>query len=93
MTVAVAFALVLLVNWTRNVRMSKSRSMLVLACVVVVGLLLYTRLRRQWLKHLRQHAVTSISDLTTNIKAFELTSTAALSLIQEVELVSKGYRL
>lgn len=92
-TIGVAFAIVLVVKWALGARMSKSKLLFALACLAVTALLFYAHLRRQWLKRLRLQAVTSVSDLTTNVRGFELTSTAVLSLIQEVELVSKGYRL
>ncbi|GAB7351551.1 hypothetical protein MBLNU459_g2182t1 [Dothideomycetes sp. NU459] len=92
-TAGIAFVIVLLVHWARGMRFSKSSILLALACTAVAGILFYAHVRRQWLKYLRNQAVESASDLTTNIRGFELTSAAALSLIQEVELVSKGYRL
>lgn len=93
MTIGVVFVFVLFLNWSRGARISKQRLVFTSACLLLTGILFYTHLRRQWLKRLRQQAVDSVSDLTTNVKAFELTSTAALSLIQEIELVSKGFRL
>lgn len=92
-TAGVAFAIALLVQWVRGRHVSKSRILLVLACSAVAGMVFYAHARRQWLKYVRNQAVDSASGLATNIRAFELTSVAALSLIQEVELVSKGYRL
>lgn len=62
----------------------------VLAVAALVG---YQYGRRQWLKSLRRQAVTAASDLTTNWQSFEASSSSTLSFIQEVELVSKGYRL
>lgn len=92
-TISLALAVVLLMHWVRGAKINKTRVLVALLCIAVAGIIFYARIRRQWLKHLRQQAVESVSDLTTNVKGFELTSTAALSLIQEVELVSKGYRL
>lgn len=92
-TIGLAFAIILLLHWARSARISTSRLLVALTCLLVVGAIFYTHIRRQCLKHLRHNAVNSISDLSTNVRGFELTSAAALSLIQEVELVSKGYRL
>lgn len=64
-----------------------------LTVVVVVAFGGYQHMRRKWLKMLRCQAVESISVLTNNWQAFELSSSSTLSFIQEVELVSKGYRL
>ena len=95
-TAIVAFALVYLIHWARNGRNgvpSKSRVALVLMVFLVVAFVGYAYVRRQWLKFLRRHAVTEITSLTANWQAFEVSASSALSLIQEVELVSKGYRL
>lgn len=88
-----AFAVILLLHWARSTRLPQRKLLVAVACVATFGVLLYVRLRLQGVKHLRQRVITSASDLTANIRGLELTSTAALSLIQEVELVSKGYRL
>ena len=63
---------------------------LVLAAVATA---VYTYMRRQWLQYLRQEAVEGASALVTNLQAFEASTSSALALIQEVELVSRGYRL
>ena len=95
-TAAAAFALVWLIHWARAGKdgyVSKSRIVLVLAIFAFAALFGYAYIRRQWLKYLRQQAVSVATDLTTNWQAFEVSSTSALQSIQEVELVSKGYRL
>lgn len=94
-TAVVAFALVYLIHWTRTGRngLSKSRVALVLLVFVVAAFVGYAYVRRQWLKFLRRNAVTEVTSLTANWQAFEVSASSALSLIQEVELVSKGYRL
>jgi hypothetical protein len=45
------------------------------------------------LQTLRQQTVENASALVTNLQAFEASTSSALALIQEVELVSRGYRL
>jgi len=66
---------------------------LAFAVFAVVAFVGYAYVRRQWLKFLRRNAVAAASTLTASWQAFEVSSTSALSFIQEVELVSKGYRL
>ncbi|EME79277.1 uncharacterized protein MYCFIDRAFT_50883 [Pseudocercospora fijiensis CIRAD86] len=90
---ALAFALVLLIDWLRARRMSKSKVLLVLTALAIAAFIAYAYLRRQWLQSLRRQVVQTATRLTTNWQAYELSSSSALSLIQEVELVSKGYRL
>ncbi|EME38335.1 hypothetical protein DOTSEDRAFT_75773 [Dothistroma septosporum NZE10] len=91
---AVALALAWLLQYSRARRVwTKSRVTLVLTVFVVAAFLGYQYMRREWLKTLRHQAVESVSVLANNWQAFELSSSSTLSFIQEVELVSKGYRL
>lgn len=66
---------------------------MVVLCFAAVVVFVYAFTRRQWLKHVRSQAVEAATAMTTNLQAFELSSSASLSLIQEVELVSRGYRM
>ena len=54
---------------------------------------LYTFLRRKWLHYIRQQATESVSFLVENAQNFDAVTSAAVMLIQEVELVSRGYHL
>lgn len=92
---AVAFALVWIIHWARGdgEAFDRSRLMLALGAFVLASLLIYGYVRRQWLQHLRHQALSTSSDFVTNAQAFEGTSTATLTMIQEVELVSRGYRM
>lgn len=95
-TAVAALALAYLIQWSRTRRgtfWTKSRVTLALTVLAVVAFVGYQYGRRQWLKSLRRQAVDAASGLTTNWQAFELSSSSALGFIQEVELVSKGYRL
>lgn len=89
-----AFACVLLLHWVRvSGLVSKRRAALVLTLYSVLAIFAYLYFRRQWLRYLRRNAVDTASVLTANWQSFEVSTAAALSFIQEVELVSKGYRL
>lgn len=95
-TAAVAFMLVYLVHWARHSRgayASRGRIALALTVFAIFAFVGYAYMRRQWLKFLRRNAVTAASKLTASWQVFEMSSSSALSFIQEVELVSKGYRL
>jgi hypothetical protein len=92
LTAAAAFILVWLIHWSRG-RPSVGRFAVVLAVFAVVGTACYAYMRRQWLQYLRQQAVDGASTLVANLQAFEASTLSALALIQEVELVSRGYRL
>lgn len=94
-TAAVAFALVWILNWARSEDklFSKSRLLIVCGVFAIAGLLFYGYIRRQWLQHLRAQALSSASDFVTNSQGFEISSAATLTMVQEVELVSRGYRI
>ncbi|KAF2278147.1 uncharacterized protein EI97DRAFT_448878 [Westerdykella ornata] len=94
-TAATAFTLVWLIHWSRSRPngLSRGRTTLVIFIFAAVAALCYGYVRRQWLQYLRQQAVQGVSALVTNLQAFESSSSSALALIQEVELVSRGYRL
>jgi len=69
-------------------------ALLLLSCAVaVVGSLLYAYARRQWLKNLRRQAVLAASKFVAAMQDYETAAAALLTFVQEVELVSKGYRL
>ncbi|KAF1999382.1 hypothetical protein P154DRAFT_554837 [Amniculicola lignicola CBS 123094] len=95
LTGATAFSLVWLVHWARGpaAGFSKGRFLVVLAVFAAVATTCYAYLRRQWLQYLRQQAVEGAATLVANLQAFEASTSSALALIQEVELVSRGYRL
>ncbi|KAF2682816.1 hypothetical protein K458DRAFT_478741 [Lentithecium fluviatile CBS 122367] len=95
LTAATAFILVWLVHWSRSRPSGFSKGRFVVVVVVFAALVtaLYAYVRRQWLHYLRQQAVEGASTLVTNLQAFEASTSSALALIQEVELVSRGYRL
>jgi hypothetical protein len=96
LTAATAFTLVWLVHWTRSYTSdfsSTGRLLLVIAVFATVATAFYAYVRRQWLQYLRQQAVQGASTMVTNLQAFDASTSSALALIQEVELVSRGYRL
>ncbi|KAF2874813.1 Mysoin-binding motif of peroxisomes-domain-containing protein [Massariosphaeria phaeospora] len=95
LTASTAFVLVWLVHWSRGRSSSYSngRFLVGVTLFAAVATAFYTYMRRQWLQSLRQKAVEGAAALVTNLQAFETSTSSALALIQEVELVSRGYRL
>ena len=55
--------------------------------------IIYAYIRRQYLHSLRLQAIESASVLTINMQEFDATASAGLTLIQEVELISRGYNM
>ena len=49
--------------------------------------------RRQWLRYRRQQSLDEITTFVSNSQEFDSVAGAALALVQEVELVSRGLRL
>ena len=95
-TAGSAFFLAGVLNWARGGRswsLIQGRAIVLLVCALVTLTTLYAFLRHEWRRCKRHQVLEATSAMVTNVKAFEATSTSALSMIQEVELVSKGYRL
>jgi hypothetical protein len=95
-TASFAFALTWLVHWTRGGRNSISRIGRVSvsgAFLSLLAVISYAYMRRQWLQSLRQQALTESSEFIANSQDFDNAMAGALALVQEVELVSRGYRM
>ncbi|RDW78147.1 hypothetical protein BP5796_05999 [Coleophoma crateriformis] len=95
-TACLAFSLVWLIHWARGGADSvvgRWRMALVLALMLVLAFVSYTYIRRQWLQYLRQQTLLEASEYVSKAQAFDNVAAAALTLVQEVELVSRGYRI
>ena len=91
-----AFAFAWILHWARggqNGRPSVSRVLLALALLAVLASTFYAYVRRQWLQYLRNQAVDAAAEFVAKSQAFDAAASAAINLIQEVELVSRGYRM
>jgi Mysoin-binding motif of peroxisomes len=95
-TTTLPFTIAWLIHWAVSARSGEigwSRLMVLIVALIASMSFLYVYARKQRLHTLRQNAVKSLTALTTNFEALEVSSSAALTMIQEVELVSRGYRL
>ncbi|EEH38003.1 hypothetical protein PAAG_00924 [Paracoccidioides lutzii Pb01] len=95
-TAGASFSVVWILHWARSRQGSDWNVWRI--CVLVVLLLaiaisFYAFAKRQWLKYLRRQAVGVASVLVANAQSFDSAASASVILIQEVELVSRGYRL
>ena len=61
--------------------------------ISMAALSLYAYSRRQRLHNLRVQAVEVASSFTSTAQNFDAAASAIMTLIQEVELVSRGYRV
>ena len=72
---------------------NQTRAAIVLVIVGLLAIALYAYARRQWLQYLRRQAIESVSRFAATVQLFEAASSSIFTLIQEVELVSRGYRM
>ncbi|KAG0650746.1 hypothetical protein D0Z07_2375 [Hyphodiscus hymeniophilus] len=95
-TASFAFTLAWLIHWTRGGGTSaagKGRMAMFLALLVGSAMISYAYMRRQWLQYLRQQSLAEISGLVIKSQELDAVVAGALTLVQEVELVSRGYRI
>lgn len=95
-TAGASFAIVWLLNWTRSAQNTGSgfrRGIAFILFLLAVAAVFYAFAKRQWLKYLRHQAVQSASELVGNAQTFDSAASASIVFIQEVELVSRGYRM
>jgi hypothetical protein len=72
---------------------SKKRVLFTAGLLVVAALLSHAYIRQQWLRYLREQAMTEVTSFVSMSQDLDSASSAAANLIQEVELVSRGYRM
>ena len=95
-TAGAAFVLVWSISWARNVTRLYSSgwgTVLLFSILAIAATGIYTFLRRQWLHYIRQQAIEGVTALVNDAQNFDAATSAAITLIQEVELVSRGYRM
>lgn len=95
-TASFAFAMAWLIHWAKggaNSAAGKGRMLILLAVIILLAIISYAYMRRQWLQYLRQQSLAEISEFVAKGHDFDTAATGALTLVQEVELVSRGYRI
>ncbi|KAI9877897.1 MAG: hypothetical protein M1830_001810 [Pleopsidium flavum] len=95
-TAASAFAFVWILHWARggkNAQWSQGRISIVVILFFATTTTVYAYVRRQWLQYLRHQAVESATLLVSSAQEFDASASATITLVQEVELVSRGYRI
>ena len=91
-----AFVFTWMIHWARGSEQSKpskGRVIVVVSFFIVVATVLYAYARRQWLQYLRRQSVDAAATFVESSQAFDVVASAAITLIQEVEIVSRGYRM
>lgn len=95
-TAGASFSVVWILHWARSRQGSGwdfRRICILITLLLAVATAFYAFAKRQWLKYLRRHAVDIASVLVANAQSFDSAASASVVLIQEVELVSRGYRM
>lgn len=95
-TGATAIALAYLIKRLQGVRISDysvTTIGIVASLTVLMATVLYYYARRQWLHYLRTRSMENATQLTNNAQNFDAAASVAFTLIQEVELVSRGYNM
>ncbi|KAL4751304.1 hypothetical protein BDW72DRAFT_174134 [Aspergillus terricola var. indicus] len=95
-TASTSFSIAWLLHWSRpraGTGINPRKVGVLLMLVPVLGVLFYAFARRQWLKYLRHQAVDAAVLLIGNAQGFDSAASASVVFIQEVELVSRGYRI
>ncbi|KAL2868812.1 Mysoin-binding motif of peroxisomes-domain-containing protein [Aspergillus lucknowensis] len=95
-TASTSFSIAWLLHWCRprtGTGISPRKVGILLVLVPVIGILFYAFAKRQWLKYLRHQAVDAAVLLVGNAQGFDSAASASVVFIQEVELVSRGYRI
>jgi hypothetical protein len=85
-----------MINWGRGGRgsgPSSSRVVSVFTLLVSSAALAYVYVRRQWLQYLRQQTLVEAGGFISKAQDLDRATTGAMTLVQEVELVSRGYRM
>jgi hypothetical protein len=95
-TASVAFGVSWIIRWSASAQDLKGiilRFTIVFGLLVAAAILGQANLRRRWLHNLRQQNIAETTKCLGHSQDLDSAITAALSLIQEVELVSRGYRM
>lgn len=92
-SVLAALAVAVVLSWVLGSGVTKKRLVFLLMLCAAAVLLGQVYMKRQWLRYRRSQSLSEITSFVENSHNFDSASGAAISLIQEVELVSRGYRL
>ncbi|KAH7163260.1 Mysoin-binding motif of peroxisomes-domain-containing protein [Dactylonectria estremocensis] len=92
-SVLAALAIAVILSWVVENGVTRKRLIFLLLLCAASVLLGQVYMRRQWLRYRRSQSLSEITTFIENSHSHDSASGAALSLIQEVELVSRGYRI
>jgi len=91
-----ALALAWMISWVYEggySHLTKKRFLFALCVLAAVALFGHAYIRHQWLRYVRESALKEVTAFVSRSQDLDSASSAAVGLIQEVELVSRGYRM
>ena len=91
-----AFVFAWMIHWARGGEHSKPNKGRIIAVVLffaVTATVIYAYARRQWLQYLRRQTIDAAAAFVESSQAFDVAASAAITLVQEVEIVSRGYQM
>ncbi|KAG6017311.1 hypothetical protein E4U54_007733 [Claviceps lovelessii] len=91
-----ALAIAVILSWVRgngSSYVTRKRLAFFLVLLATATFLGQVYMRRQWLRYRREQSLAGMTTFVSNSNDFDSASEATLSLVQEVELVSRGYRI
>ncbi|KAJ3504663.1 hypothetical protein NM208_g16304 [Fusarium decemcellulare] len=89
-SILAALAIAVVLSWVVESGVTRKRLIFLLILCAAAVLLGQVYMRRQWLRYRRSQSLSEITAFIEKSHGFDSASGAALSLIQEVELVSRG---
>ncbi|GJN73184.1 hypothetical protein PLICBS_007260 [Purpureocillium lilacinum] len=91
-----ALAVAVVLSWLRGSTKSyvtRKRLAVLVALLAASGFVGQVYMKRQWLRYRREQSLSEMVAFVANSHDFDSATEATLSLVQEVELVSRGYRI
>ncbi|KAG6004208.1 hypothetical protein E4U21_001316 [Claviceps maximensis] len=95
-SILAAFAIAVILSWllgNGSSYVTRKRLAFFLVLLAAAAFLGQIYMRRQWLRYRREQSLAEMMTFVSNSNDFDSASEATLSLVQEVELVSRGYRI
>ena len=95
-SIITALVVACIISWLAGDGYAHITATRLVAALVVLGIALAVAqvyFRTQWLRYRREQALSEVAAYVHDSQEFDSAASAALGLIQEVELVSRGYRM
>jgi hypothetical protein len=87
------WAATVVINWMVHFHLSWRRFFMLGGIVAAGGTVGFIYVRQQWLQRQKDVALAEMTDFVAVSHEYDSAVGAAIALVQEVELVSRGYRL